>query len=109
MYAYLPSALFAFLFKQLFKITELKRINKYSSRDLSNLVNFYVTYTLSLLPILRLGLECPRSQSLQPRMQVDIFLLQRGLESRTTCSQTFMQNVSVESYTLSAQLQHNSR
>ena len=41
--------------------------------------------------------------------KVDIFLLQRGLESRTTCSQTFMQNVSVESYTLRAQLQHNSR
>ena len=34
-------------------------------------------------------------------MQVDIFLLQRGLESRTTCSQAFLQNVSVESYTLS--------
>ena len=31
MYAYLPSALIAFLFKQLFKITELKRINKYLS------------------------------------------------------------------------------
>ena len=31
-------------------------------------------------------------------MQVDIFLLQRGLESRTTCSQTFLQNVSVDSY-----------
>ena len=33
MYAYLPSALIAFLFKQLFKITEVKRIDKYSSRD----------------------------------------------------------------------------
>ena len=66
------------------------------------LVNFYVTYKLSLSAILRLGLECPRSQSLQPRMQVDIFLLQRGLESRTTCSQTFLENVSVESYNLSA-------
>ena len=31
-------------------------------------------------------------------MQVDIFLLRRGLESRTTCSQTFLQNVSVDSY-----------
>ena len=31
-------------------------------------------------------------------MQVDIFLLQRGLESRTTCSQTFLQNFSVDSY-----------
>ena len=31
-------------------------------------------------------------------MQVDIFLLHRGLESRTTCSQTFLQNVSVDSY-----------
>ena len=28
MYAYLPSALIAFRFKQLFKITELKRIDR---------------------------------------------------------------------------------
>ena len=62
------------------------------------MVNVYVTYTLSLLAILRLAIEYPRNQSLQPQMQVDIFLLHRGLESRTTCSQTFLQNVSVDSY-----------
>ena len=61
------------------------------------MVNVYVTYTLSLLAILRLAIEYPRNQSLQPQMQVDIFLLHRGLESRTTCSQTFLQNVSVDS------------
>ena len=50
------------------------------------------------MPILRLPIDCPRSQSLQPQMQVDIFLLQRGLENRTTCSQTFLQIVSVDCY-----------
>ena len=51
-----------------------------------------------------MAIERRRSQSLQPRMQVDIFLLHRGLESRTTCSQTFLQNVSVDSY---SELMHN--
>ena len=58
------------------------------------------TYTLSLSAILRLALERLRNQSLQPRMQVDIFLLHHGLESRTTCIQTFLQNVSVDSFLL---------
>ena len=51
-----------------------------------------------------MAIERRRSQSLQPRMQVDIFPLHRGLESRTTCSQTFLQNVSVDSY---SELMHN--
>ena len=68
------------------------------------------TYTLSLSAILRLALARLRNQSLQPRMQVGIFLLHRDLESRTTCIQTFLQNVSVDSFfTVSARPQHTYR